>query len=1318
MTSPELAALFADPPRDFGPTPLWWWSGAAVTPDRLAWQMDRYDRGGIHNLVVINLAPAGPLFGAVADDPAWFSDNWWARFEQTCDIAADRDMKIWFYDQVGFSGANLQGQITNLHPEAAGRTLRSRTASVIDGRVILQGNEALEGAYTLDGNARIPSMSDGSVEGARNGAEVRIVVSVPTAFDYLNRSSVALIMDLVHGEYDRRVPQHLGSVIPGSFQDEAPASNAWTPRFPEEFREEHGYDILDHLPALFAGTSTEARKVRGDYYGVRGRLAEDAFFRPLGEWHTERGMIIGADQFNPARAGFPTQSTQLYTDYMRAHRWYGAAGSDHEGDAKIHSSLAHLYDHERVWIESFHSSGWGGTLEDTYDWLLPFFRSGANLYNPHASYFGTAGGWFEWAPPSTDWRQPYWQQYPAFSRAVSRISSMLSWGTYDASVAVVHPTATAQAGLTLDLPVDHFGDGVIGREEYADVDAAQRTYLNLVGTNNWFQTHVGSLDRARIAFDIIDDDSITREQISDSSIAVGNQRYRAIVLPSAVVLEESTGRQLIDLLDAGGRVVVAGALPQLAAGANGDDAVIEALSRHPRLESYADADAAAAALTDLAGHAVSDVPILVRRDGDYGVAFVTGAFPNASGPRRTADTGWLWPDNTFDRHLYADERWLRVDAQVSEATVYNPATGEQVDAAIEPDGISSVIRFRTGGAPAVLVAWTEGAVEPQGTLESLPEHVQAVDVQWAGDLVPTMDNTWGDLALPAYTDIDALQIWSLDWREGDGEWQHAKATYGHRARTLGPVPTSEAPEPLGPADIARIRRGELSLAEGWDESVFSDSRGIEKPGHGPLGNKGIVSEEFLRVATPGSDEAAVIRALVATDLRGEVDLIVLGGAEKTVWWNGVEVARTAANTATARVRLADEINVLEYRLGESRNAPAATVDGIHHLGSGFTVTAADSFGDRPEFMRVEDGLVPDGSVRYEADITLSEDAEWARLIVGAAVGVTVIIDGEVVARQAKVEYYESAWGANPAYFSHDVAGRLSAGIHSVVIVADSVRSEDVLFVDLVARTGDDVLTLVSGAGWRAVTGDRSGSTVEHLGHWDEPASTHAALRPHPLPNAGWLRGEPVVGSTVPAFAATDSIEPRAQQFQFLVPAGTRAMDIPLLLAARVRVAGREVELAGTRLKLENALSSPAMVEIQTEPTVFNRGGAALTGPVRITTEEAPVALGDWRDIGLGSWSGGVRYSTTIDVPPQWASAALDLGDVRGSVRIELDGEFAADLFCAPYRVDLGDRRGHVRVSVTVNNTLAPFLDESTPTSWVFPSQLASGLYGPITLRTH
>jgi hypothetical protein len=39
----------------------------------------------------------------------------------------------------------------------------------------------------------------------------------------------------------------------------------------------------------------------------------------------------------------------------------------------------------------------------------------------------------------------------------------------------------------------------------------------------------------------------------------------------------------------------------------------------------------------------------------------------------------------------------------------------------------------------------------------------------------------------------------------------------------------------------------------------------------------------------------------------------------------------------------------------------------------------------------------------------------------------------------------------------------------------------------------------------------------------------------------------------------------------------------------------------------------------------------------------------------------------------------------------------------------------MEVEVTVYNTLGPFLDESTPTTWVYPSQLESGIFGPVLL---
>ncbi|MDH6520952.1 hypothetical protein M2163_002062 [Streptomyces sp. SAI-135] len=1304
MISPALRQLFDNPPRDFGPTPLWWWSGAKVTRDRLAWQLRRFADGGVHNLVVINLAPAGPTFGARTDDPVWFGEEWWARFRDACEIAGDLGTRLWFYDQIGFSGANVQGGITRRHPEAAGRALRSRPARVTAGTVTLRGTETLLGAYDRTG-ARLPVTGPAHIE-APDGTEVRLVLAVPTAFDYLNPEAVGLLFDAIHHEYDRRVPEHLGNVIAGSFQDELPATNSWTDRFPEEFRTRRGYDLLEHLPALFTGDDCErARKIRADYYAVRAELTEEALFRPLAAWHEERGLLLGCDQSHPARSGFPTQSTQLYTDYFRTHRWYSAAGSDHHGDAKVHSSMAHLYGHERVWIESFHSSGWGGTLEETYDWLLPFLRSGANLYNPHASYFGTAGGWFEWAPPSTDWRQPYWRQYPAFSRAVARLCSILSWGTYSADVAVLYPSATMQALLPLDAPVQHFGDGRLGAA-HADVDQTQRDYLELCGSNNWLRPAVGALDRRRVSFDVIDDASVQGAKAGDGALRVRDLAYTAVLLPSASVLEHETARRLTELLDAGGRVVVVGRPPARAAGLAGDDSVVAALLDHPRLERAADAEAGAAAVADAAGYATGEVPLLVRRNGDEAVALVTGAFPDA---RTHPPEG----RHEIDPARYARTSSVTVRAAVAEAEIWDPATGARRPARVSvTDGVST-IEVPLEGAPAALVVWREGpaadAVPPAPTRST-----ETVDLSagWEGRLAPTLDNTWGDLALPAGSSLTEPQIWTMGWTETEESWEPVRATYGNRVRVLPPVPSAQAPAPLDPAAVAQVLAGERDLAPAdWSVSLYSTSRGIPDP-DGVLGNKGLVPEEFVRVPVPVSGSLARVRAVVETDHRGPADLHVGAAAVKRVWWNGSRLDTGGGYLASAPVEVERARNVLEYELSDARDRPQIISGAAGTpLGSYFCLSRPDGFTRRPLFMRLPDGVRPDGRVTYRGRIGAPDPGATAVLVVGAAVGVTVRLDGAVVARQEKAEYYESDWGAVPMFFRHELA--LDGGDHVLDLVADSVDARDGVYVDLVAGT----TALVSGAGWEARTGDWHGSTVEHEGRWGELQHCAAAVRPHPLPEAEWLAGVPMLGSPVLPLRSTDGLREAGQRFRFTVPAGTVSLDLPLALPARVRFdGGPERHLQGAELQLDEPLGKATECEVVTAPTAVLRGGSAWRGPVRVRTVPAPLPLGEWGELGLAGWSGGVTYARTLEVPAG-PDPVLDLGRVRGSVEVCVDGEPVGEAFCAPYRFELRGSAGRtVRLEVTVHNTLAPYLAEATPTAWAFPSQLPSGLLGPVRLE--
>jgi hypothetical protein len=82
-TLADLAQRFADPPRDFSPVPIWWWSGERLEPARLRWQREQFVAGRVFNLVIMNLAPTGPLAGSDTDDPIFFSEAWWVLFPTT-----------------------------------------------------------------------------------------------------------------------------------------------------------------------------------------------------------------------------------------------------------------------------------------------------------------------------------------------------------------------------------------------------------------------------------------------------------------------------------------------------------------------------------------------------------------------------------------------------------------------------------------------------------------------------------------------------------------------------------------------------------------------------------------------------------------------------------------------------------------------------------------------------------------------------------------------------------------------------------------------------------------------------------------------------------------------------------------------------------------------------------------------------------------------------------------------------------------------------------------------------------------------------------
>jgi hypothetical protein len=1185
-----LIARFTDPGPEYTPLPLWWWSGARVTRERLRRQMERLVSQGIRQAVVMCLAPTGPMFGALADDPPFLSPQWLELLDGACTDAHELGFRLWMYDQIGFSGANFQGKLTAAHPEFAGLALH-RDHTGISQRV--------------------------------------------SGFDYFGAEACSALLDQVHGTLDKHVGRWFGTVIPGFFQDELPPMPTWGRDFAESFTEHYGYEIV--LPALFEGADEDSARVRRDYHEHRARLARRAFFDPLAAWFAERGLICGFDQASPAREGDPVGGVQLYGDYLGTHSGYGAPGSDHWGDPKVHSSLAHAHGRPRTWIEAFHSSGWGGTLEETYDWLAPFLRRGANLYDPHAVYYATVGGWWEWAPPSTCWRQPYWPSYHQFATAMTRLCSVLSGGTHVCDTVLLSPTTTVQSYSTLDGPLP-------------PAQQAADCYHRLNGVSAWYAEQRGILERAGIDHDTLDENTIAAGVVVDSGLKnglkIGEEVYHTVVLPDVEVLDEGAARTLTEFARAGGAVVCVGKAP---------------LANVTVVDSPEDVPGVMAA-----GPVQADAPFLLRRYGDTFLMMLTAhdEHSGTTAPIVTLDLdGWTatgFPWEEYWRQLRADgyrfvpstDRTARVQAGnlPRRAQQWDPRTGHRTDLAVGTDGLVEV-PFTHG--PMSLVVFGDDLPEPTA---------QPVGEVFARSIVPgpwqvlaesTLDNQDGDLAAAARTGVLPIEVWRLEHNGSE-----VVAGYG---------PFAEVRDPDG-----RWRTAEWSLSRGIrDDPIHNDT----------LGPKGYVPEEFLDWRHVKAGERVAVRTHLTLPGRPGLHLAVGSGAPRRVFADGEEVPVHGAGYQSFSPLPDDRTVALEIEFTAEQDGP---------LRVSFAVVTDPAAYRRPEWLTGRD---------LTHTFTLDAIPGDTTTMVASDGACSVLVNGVEVGRQGDFNPYPGF--REIRVHPYDLAEFLRAGENTITLRLNE---------DTAVTVDSPGLGLISGPGWAGAV---------RRSQPRDPRFLCAVARPHPLPGAHWLEPAAAGGDTV--LPIVPDLEPGAERIEhlrFLAPLGTTTLRIPTDLDVTVRVGECEYHPVDQEVRLPGPLPVGTYVELEVRAVDGRRGGALLDSAIEAEVAEVQAPLASWEELGLRALGGHVRYRTTFTAPAD--RVVLDLGDVRGTADVLVNGELVDRLVWAPWRTEItrAVRPGGNELEIVVRGTLAGYLDDASPTTAVAAGQVRTGLFGPVTLVQH
>ncbi len=897
VVDPVDPADFRTPPPGYGEVPFWWWNGDHLDPARLRWQLDRLAGCGVSG-VQINYAHAphgGGGYGLTyPSDPPLFSEAWWRVWDDTVEACRERGLRIGLSDYtLAWPGNGQWVDRIAADPAFRGAVLRHRLATVADGAVFvdeLPYDPLCVRAYPLHG-----AVADGAAGRDLGASRSQRWTSPPGAWLVvaLWPEPVAQSLDPLHPQLGRRVveehfqrfvdrlPPASAGALDYFFQDELMFGlgngRPWSSHLPAAFRARNGYDLIPELPALVADLGQHSAKVRLDCADAAAQLMEDGYFRPIHAWHAQRGMTYGCDQL-----GRGTQP-QRYGGYMRAIRWFSAPGHDTPGvgadlvKGKVSSSIAHLNRRPRVWLEGYHSAGWGMEPARILDATVRNFAYGCSLLSLHGLYYSTHGSHWEWAPPCYHFRMPYWRDFADGLRGVERLSWLLTRGVHRCDVAVLYPVAALDSGLA-DSPEPAFAAIRHLVEQGCDAD-------------------------------FIDDGALAEAQVVDGVLAAADERFRVLVLADAVAMRHAALERAAEFARAGGLVVLLGRPPRASERQGDGDAVVAALAAEIAGHGV-QADSPAAALAAISARIPRDcVPaasalVLHRACDDLDLWLLVGARPGAAFELRAVGAVELW------------DPWTGAIAPLADAVCGPHTTSLRLPPTPVPHDAWIVV-VRHGPPPVAEVAPTAQPVVVTST---------SLEGPWEFQLEPTLDNQWGDFRLPISEAMIGAEARQLEVQKADGSWRTATCGFGPQAWRLEVPEGVDAAAALSAVLAAAHVDPARSLAVGgrdlpWAAQEFSWRWGVEgQPGsQGYHGLKGVLSDEVLALGVRAADPPAYLWSeaelqpggiqtrLLWTTLHapgGAVARVQVGGLVPTgMWLDGRPIAAGARVTVGDGARL-------------------------------------------------------------------------------------------------------------------------------------------------------------------------------------------------------------------------------------------------------------------------------------------------------------------------------------------------------------------------------------------------------------------------------
>lgn len=327
--------------------------------------------------------------------------------------------------------------------------------------------------------------------------------------------------------------------------DDARGAADWTPSLFDEFKKRRGYDLKEHLPALFAQDEDEKNKrVLCDYRETISELVLENFTRQWKTWAHQHKALVR----NQAH-GSPSNILDLYAtvdipeiEGVEPLRIKMASSAGHVTGKKLISSES------ATWLNEHFES----TLSDIKAAVDRFMLHGVN----HIFYHGTS-----YSPPGEPWpgrlfyaavhlnpRNSLWPHFAALNKYVERSQSLLQNTKPDNDVLLYYSIYDRFSAPGEEM-IEHF-DGVGAQFENTSFKRAAETML----TQGY-------------AFDYISDKQLEKTQTeTEHLLTEGNSIYQTLVLPRCQFIPVNTFKKIISLVEAGATIIAFDGLPASVSG--------------------------------------------------------------------------------------------------------------------------------------------------------------------------------------------------------------------------------------------------------------------------------------------------------------------------------------------------------------------------------------------------------------------------------------------------------------------------------------------------------------------------------------------------------------------------------------------------------------------------------------------------------------------------------------------------------------------------------------------------------------------------------